>query len=182
LGRVAVSVSPSGLLFPYYLGVFRALDELGVLEGAVLAGSSGGALMGAFVCSGLSVAQAETATKSLYSAVMQQVNRQDLLQLLRKVLQVRSQPHPQCLTVDVTELYGTSCGTASLSVRRGEAPPQAEFPEDAHVRASGRLAIAVTQFQPEFKGLVLDEFQSKVQTLRLPHGCVGMERRKHMFC
>ena len=52
---------------------------------------------------------------------------------------------------------------------------QAEFPEDAHVRASGRLAIAVTQFQPEFKGLVLDEFQSKVRTLRLPHGCVCME-------
>jgi len=46
LGRVAVSVSPSGLLFPYYLGVFRALDELELLEGAVLAGSSGGALMG----------------------------------------------------------------------------------------------------------------------------------------
>lgn len=92
LGRVAVSVSPSGLLFPYYLGVFRALDELELLEGAVLAGSSGGALMGAFVCSGLSVAQAETATKSLYSAVMQAVKRQDLLEMLREVLQVRAQP------------------------------------------------------------------------------------------
>lgn len=123
LGRVAVSVSPSGLLFPYYLGVFRALDELEVLEGAVLAGSSGGALMGAFVCSGLSVAQAEMATKSLYSAVMQQVNRQDLLQLLRKVLQARSQPHPQCLSVDVNNpaLSPQGRGTIAGAVSGGRA-------------------------------------------------------------
>lgn len=92
LGRIAVTVSPSGLLFPYYLGVFRALDELALLDGAVLAGSSGGALMGAFVCSGLSVDQAEAATKGLYASVMQQVSRQDLLQLLRAVLQVRASP------------------------------------------------------------------------------------------
>jgi hypothetical protein len=54
LGRVAISVSPSGLLFPYYLGVFRALDELGCLQQATVAGASGGGLIGAFALSGLS--------------------------------------------------------------------------------------------------------------------------------
>jgi hypothetical protein len=33
------------------------------------------------------------------------------------------------------------------------------------VRASGRLAIAVTQFRPQFKGLVLDTFESKADLI-----------------
>ena len=83
-----MSVSPSGLLFPYYLGVFQALEELGCLENVILAGSSGGALIGAFVQSGLSMAEVEDRTRSLYGKVMAKVSRGSLLDSLREVLKV----------------------------------------------------------------------------------------------
>jgi len=86
LGKLAISVSPSGLLFPYYLGVFRALQDLNCLEGTVIAGSSGGALIGAFVQSSLPMVEVEAQTKRLYGDVMALVSRGELLELLRQVL------------------------------------------------------------------------------------------------